>query len=277
MPLAPRDALAPETPGGDTGRRPRVDGAEAADSADSELEDDRSTLAQLNRGRAEEQPDSEAGRQHRLASLDWQTGSTLLFRGGTALQQLHEFLINSRPGPAPHFLSLQLLAPQPFTNGAPSVARVVYNRAEDANAGRGGARGGGVDIIRLEEPDRAAPALLLPSVVRKLTALLQRVQRDGFELAAQPDSSGPLSEAFNVSPEDLYILPDAIGARGVVTQFQPRAKLWQPDPEREAEVLADAQAAQRSSAARQAESKPRCLAQVHYRDGQLRVGFGNGR
>ena len=192
------------------------------------------------------QPDSEAGRQHALTTLDFKTGSTLLVRGRANLHALHEFLINARPSAHsaafPYFLSLQLLAPVPFAHGVPHAARAVHQSsrrvaagapaaAPAANSFGGGGGGGGseVDIVRLEEADRhGCGALLLPCCLRRLVALLQRSQEDGFELLTQPDPGGASHEAINLRPQGL-VRPHDIGMVPA-RRMQPTARLSVPVP-----------------------------------------------
>ena len=254
MPLAPAGtrvsgaAAAANGRGGGGGSKGGGRGGLGADDEDGE---DDETLAYLNRGRQEEQPDSTSGRQRRLAGVDHQASSTLVFRGRSDLHALHEFLINNRTAAAPYFLSLQLLAPQPFLHGAACAPRVVHQAGrlrDDAAEQLATAGGGGgsreesarEETVRLEDAERGGPALLLPGVVRRLTELLRHTQPSGFDVIVQPDAGAAASEALNLRPLHLPVLPRDIG-RNVAPRPQPNARMWIPaDPADEDDEMADA-------------------------------------
>jgi len=275
MPLAPagtRDAAAGASAAaaatatgtgvGAAGSRARAgSGSRAAADDDPEAEDAQ-VLASLNRGRHEEQPDSVVGRQRRLAGVDHQQGSTLLFRGRDALHGLHEFLLNTRTAGMPAFLSLQLLAPVPFLHGAPYAPRLVHQpgRTTRAVAGEPCAETGAElsaaglsaglsdpaaareDTLRLEDAERGGGALLLPSSVRKLTDLLRRTQSLGFELRVQPDAAGAASDALNLRPAHPPTRPCDIGW-AVAPRPQPLARVWIAQPQEDEHMREPAPAA----------------------------------
>jgi hypothetical protein len=290
MPLAPRSTDSENVdrqgdggssrPPGPSARRSRADGS--ADD-DGDIDDD---LNQMNRGRAEDQPDSEAGRQHQLAAHDWQTGSTLLFRGTAALHALYEFLMNHRSSNAPYFLTIQFLAPLPFTHASPYSPKVVYqsgrrppggalgevdgripSRAHDRREHQNQAHGSGEDLVRLEDPDDG-PAILMPCVLRRLTKLLQDTQSAGFEITVKSDSAGQPSDALNLHPPRIPIEPREIGMRGVAVTPQPRAKMWIPLPNGNADG-AVTDIAWQPAAGRPKELWPPCIGRIRYYERQL--------
>ena len=238
---------------------------------------DAATLADLNRGRpAEIQPDTEAGIQHALATLDHKTGSTLVVHGARNCHALHEFLMNHRPSPHPYFLTLQLLAPLPFVNGAPHTPRVVYASGRQRGFGAASADGGGAsasstdDIIHLEDAEKGGGALMLPTALRRLVTLLRRTQPCGFEMVVQPDAGGASSDALNAKPATHVVTPADLLLLVPSSRPQPGARLMFP-------VEATPGAAEAEPPAfdvpmRESEaSRKRSISQVYYRDGELRL------
>ena len=243
---------------------------------------DAATLADLNRGRpAEVQPDSEAGLQHALATLDHKTGSTLVVHGARALHALHEFLMNHRPSPHPYFLTLQLLAPQPFVNGAPHAPRVVHAAGRRAGAGAAGEASVSAtdDSIHLEDAERGGGALMLPGALRRLVTLLRRTQPCGFEVVVQPDAGGASSDALNARPSTHIVTPADLLLLVPSGRPQPGAKLLFPVEAPVGAAAADSSRAPHSSRADEARmprgseraERKRSISQVHYRDGELRL------
>ena len=302
MPLAPPSALS--TYQGDAAAmsaRTRPGLSTAACRPHGSGVDEEATLAELNAGRREEQPDSDAGRHHVLSTLDWQTGSTLLFRGKSALHDLHEFLINQRLG-VPFYLSLQLLAPQPFTHGAPFTPRVLYQpgrrrrsdpscapdgavRHTERGAEAGGAEAGGAeDTIRLEDAERGGPALVLPCVLRRLSSLLQTTQGDaGFDMVVQPDSIGGVSDALNLGVPRPSVRPRDLGVREPSCP-QPRVRMRIGQAHERRAALAQQQQQQpqpqppppqqQCPSFDDREARPRCVRHVRCIDGELHLISG---
>ena len=118
--------------------------------------------------RLEEQPDSSAGRLHTLAGVDYQASSALLFRGHDALHRLVEFLMNTRAGAAPFFLTLQMLSPRPFLNGSAYWPRLVHQAARAAPGTPDATLHVG-EALRLEDAERGGGAVLMPGVLRRIT------------------------------------------------------------------------------------------------------------
>ena len=236
MPMAP-EGTREEAPGSaaddafgrasDSWRRPLPERSNRPDLT----REDAATLAYLNRGRAEEQPDSALGRQRRLAGADFHAASTLLFRGRAALHGLVEFLTNHRAPSTPHFLALQLLSPRPFPHGAPYTPRLVYTPARTRSTADAAAAytdaADADDTLRLEASEPGGSAMLMPCVLRKLTALLRQTQPRGFDLLPQADSGGTTAEALNLRPAQPPVRPSDIG-RTVAPRPQPKAHLWVP-------------------------------------------------
>ena len=185
--------------------------------------------AGLNRGFDQVQPDSEAGMQHSLAALDYKTGSTLVVQGRSALHALHEFLINARPSPQtvhPYFLTLQLLAAQPFVNGEPHSPRILHQRARrPAVDGAFDGNPDSAESIRLEDAERGGGALLLPSSIRKLVYLLQAHLAHGFDLVVQPDVGGASFEAINVRQPHAPVTPHDLLSSIPARRSQPLAEI----------------------------------------------------
>ena len=282
---SPIDPLA----GGDDSAAANNGRQAARGRADLSLGDDDSTLASLNRGLHDDvQPDSELGQQHTLSTLDYKTGSTLVVKGREALHALHEFLINARPSPqAPHpyFLVLHLLSPQPFVNGVPHTPRVLLQSgrragpevAEEPDGGPSPAAGGGAteDSMRLEDAERGGGALLLPSTIRRLVAILLQMQPLGFELRVQPDEGGASSEAVNVQPSRPAVSPLDLLSCAPPRRAQPEAELRIHSGDGVAQPVEAPTVASACDPAHQearALLRPRCISHLHFtRDGQLRL------
>lgn len=291
MPLAPASMR-----GGSTATRAvRGGGGEAAAAApstrpsrrspvpnapgDAGADDDR-TLAGLNREFQDEvQPDSELGQQLSLANLDYKTGSTLVVQGRAALHALHEFLINAKPSPQtahPYFLTLQLLAPQPFVNGVPHAPRVVYQRGRGACGSMDASDRASDDIvgtamtddtIRFEDGERDGGAILLPSAYRKLVSVLLRAQREGFEMHLQPDSGGASGDAVNVQPSSPAATPLDLLNFTSARRPQPLADIRVGDntlPTESCDLRPECH--ERSS-----EPKARIISRLRFSGGELRV------
>ena len=202
---------------------------------------DAATLEELNRGRsAEVQPDSDAGIQHQLSALDYKSTSTLVIHGRSALHALHEFLINYKPSPNPYFLTLQLLSPMPFVNGAPHAPRIVHTRREllrgaaNGDGGGGGGAGSGQteETIKFEDVERGGGgALILPGALRKLIHLLRHTQPHGFEVVVQPDAGGASSDALNAKPSQQALTPQDLLYCVRAKRVQPEAELLVPGGE----------------------------------------------
>lgn len=202
----------------------------------------------------------------------WLAGSTLLFHGREALHALQEFLMNARVAATPYFLTLQLLAPQPFLHGSPYSPRLVFRAGRRRNSSaEGGDRGegsaaGGENSLGIEEAERGGPALLLPRAVHRLTALLCRTQADGFQMVLESDAGGAASDALNLRLDKLRVHPRDIG-KHASTRPQPRARTQVAGgggPDERAPPLAE-------SGALEDMGRPRCLRQARFSEGELSV------
>ena len=112
-----------------------------------------------------------------LQETDSKPASLLLFRSGTALRALYDFLLNAKAG---YHMSTQLLSPRPFLNGAPFepllryIARVQSADKTDEN---------NLECVEIEDSSGVG---FLPSAVMQLSPILCEALDGEFELQAFP-------------------------------------------------------------------------------------------